>query len=297
MTTIRSAQVSLPTPTEHSIDVRGRRVRLAKAGAGAPVVYLHGSGDLGGWGRALSLLARDFTVYRPDHPGFNLSDEDPSVDSVLDMAFSYLDLFDSLGLDRPSLIGVSFGGWLAAQIAVLAPARIAKVVLVDAAGLRADIPTPDIFTLSPVQHAELLYHRPVLRNPAIAVAEKIQDDAGLFQRYLRNRMATAHLAWNPYFHDPKLPGRLHRLTAPVLVVWGAQDRLLPVGYAHRWMEALGPADGPVDGPADGPVGSGARLDSPARLEIIDNAGHLPAAEQPDTFAALVREFLSEEKPA
>jgi pimeloyl-ACP methyl ester carboxylesterase len=268
-TTTSSAPVSPAEPAEHIIDVRGRRIRVAQAGQGAPLVYLHGAGDLGDWGPALSLLARDFTVYRPDHPGFNHSDDDPSVDTVLDMAFSYLDLLDRLGLDRASLVGVSLGGWIAAQIAVLAPGRAAKLVLVDAAGLRAEVPTPDIFMLSPVQQAELLYHRAELRAAAVAAAEKITDDPGLFQRYLRNRMASAHLAWNPYFHDPKLPGRLHRIAAPVLVVWGAQDRLLPLEYAHRWAEALGTA----------------------RLEIIDEAGHLPPVEQPDAFAALVREFL------
>ena len=126
-----------------------------------------------------------------------------------------------------------------------------------------------------MQHAELLYERADLRAAAIAAAAKITDDPAVFQRYLRNRAATAHLAWNPYFHDPKLPGRLHRLTAPVLVIWGAQDRLLPVGYAHRWAEALGTA----------------------RLEIIGEAGHLPPVEQPDAFAVLVREFLTMESPA
>ena len=274
-TSASAAPVSPAEPAEHMIDVRGRRVRVAQAGEGAPLVYLHGAGDLGDWGPELSLLARDFTVYRPDHPGFNQSDDDPSVDSVLDLAFSYLDLFDCLGLDRPSLVGVSLGGWIAAQIAVLDPGRAAKLVLVGAAGLRADIPTPDMFTLGPEQLAELLFHRPDLRAAAVAAAGQITDDPELFQRYLRNRMASAHLAWNPYFHDPKLPGRLHRLAAPVLVVWGAEDRLLPVGYAHQWVAALGAA----------------------RLEIIDEAGHLPMAEQPEAFATLVREFLSLESPA
>lgn len=281
-TATSSAPVSPAEPAEHIIDVRGRRIRVAQAGQGAPLVYLHGSGDLGDWGPALSLLARDFTVYRPDHPGFNHSDDDPSVDTVLDMAFAYLDLFDRLGFDRldpdrlgagrPSLVGVSLGGWIAAQIAVLAPDRFAKLVLVDAAGLRAEVPTPDVFTLSPVQVAELLYHKPELRAAAVAAARKITDDPGMFQRYLRNRMASAHLAWNPYMHDPKLGGRLHRVAAPVLVIWGAQDRLLPVAYARGWMEALGTA----------------------RLEIIDDAGHLPPAEQPEVFAAVVCEFLSME---
>ncbi|MBV9379490.1 MAG: alpha/beta hydrolase [Streptosporangiaceae bacterium] len=254
---------------EH-VDVRGRRVWLARSGHGEPLVYLHGPGELDGWAPALTLLARDFTVYRPDHPGFGRSDDDPSVDSVLDMAFSYLDLLDRLGLDRPALVGHSLGGWLAAQIAVLAPGRVRGLVLAGAAGLRAGVPAPDIFTLNPVQDAELANHRHGARAAAVAAAERITEDQELFQRYLRNRMATAHVGWNPYLHDPKLAGRLHRITAGVLIIWGAEDRLLPVGYAHRWAEAL---------PA-------------ARLEIIEDAGHRPQAERPEAFAALVREFLA-----
>jgi pimeloyl-ACP methyl ester carboxylesterase len=104
----------------------------------------------------------------------------------------------------------------------------------------------------------------------VAAAEQIAGDPELFERYLRNRMATAHLAWNPYLHDPKLAGRLHHVTAPVLIIWGAHDRLLPVGCAREWQSAL----------------------PGARLEIVDDAGHRPQAEQPAVFAKLVKEFLA-----
>jgi pimeloyl-ACP methyl ester carboxylesterase len=258
------------TVAEGFTEVRGRRVWVASSGDGPPLVYLHGAGDLDGWAPALSLLAEDFTVYRPDHPGFNRSDDDPSVDSVLDLAFSYLDLFDALGLDRFHLAGLSLGGWIAAQIAVLAPHRVAKLVLADAAGLRVRCPAPDIFTLNPVQSAALLDHQPDVRATAVAAAEQITGNPELCQRFLRNRMATAHLAWNPYLHDPKLAGRLHRITAPVLIIWGAHDRVLPVECARQWQSAL----------------------PGARLEIVDDAGHRPPAEQPAVFASLVREFLA-----
>lgn len=272
MTTASPAAHTSAGPAERIVDVRGHRVYLAQAGAGAPLLYLHGEDDLGGWEPALGLLARDFTVFRPDHPGFNRSGDGPAADSVLDMAFSYLDLLDHLGLDRVSLVGVSLGGWLAAQLAVLAGDRVTALVLAGAAGIRADVPTPDIFTLDPAEVAALTYHRPGLRAAAVDQAGKLQDEPERFQRYLRNRMACAHLGWNPYLHDPKLPGRLHRIVAPVLVVWGARDRLLPPGYAHQWVAAL---------PA-------------ALLRIVDDTGHLPSAEQPDVFAAMVAEFLSAE---
>lgn len=262
--------MSTMTVAEDFVDVRGRRIWVASAGEGPPLVYLHGAGDLDGWGPALSLLAANFTVYRPDHPGFNRSDDDPSVDSVLDLAFSYLDLLDALGLDRVRLVGHSLGGWTAAQVAVLAADRVTKLVLAGPAGLRAPGAVPDMFTLNPVESAALVNHKADVRAAAVAAAEQITGDTELFQRFLRNRMATAHLAWNPYLHDPKLAGRLHRITAPVLIIWGAHDRLLPPETAGRWREAL----------------------PGARLEIIGDAGHRPAAEQPAAFADLVKEFLT-----
>ena len=262
--------MSTMTVAEDFVDVRGCRVWVARAGEGPPLVYLHGAGDLDGWGPALSLLATDFTVYRPDHPGFNRSDDDPSVDSVLDLAFTYLDLLDALGLDRVHLVGHSVGGWTAAQLAVLASGRVSKLVLANPAGLRVPVAAPDIFTLSPVETASLLNHQADVRGAAVAAAEQIAADPELFQRFLRNRIATAHLAWNPYLHDPKLAGRLHRITAPVLIIWGAHDQLLPLACAHQWQSAL---------PGVG-------------LEIIDDAGHRPPAEQPAVFASLVKEFLS-----
>jgi pimeloyl-ACP methyl ester carboxylesterase len=262
--------MSTMTVAEDFVDVGGRRVWVASAGEGPPLVYLHGAGDLDGWGPALSLLAADFTVYRPDHPGFNRSDDDPSVDSVLDLAFAYLDLLDAMSLDRVHLVGHSLGGWTAAQLAVLASGRVTKLVLANPAGLRPAGTAPDIFTLNPVESAALVNHQADVRAAAVAAAEQIAGDTELFQRFLRNRMATAHLAWNPYLHDPKLAGRLHRVTPPVLIIWGAHDRLLPAETARQWQEAL----------------------PGARLEIIDDAGHRPPVEQPAAFAALVKEFGS-----
>lgn len=274
---IAGQQGSEPAPSGQVLDVRGRGVRVLRAGQGPPLVFLHGAGDLGDWSPALSLLARDFSVYRPDHPGFNYSDDDPSADSVLDIAFGYLDLLDCLGLRRASLVGVSLGGWIAAQIAVLAPDRVGDLVLAGPAGLRAEGEVPDIFTLNPVQLAELLYHGDATRAAQLAAAEQLSADPDRFQRYLRNRIATAHLAWNPYLHDPKLAGRLHRISAPVLVIWGAQDRLLPVAQAEAWLRAFGDA------------GSGARV----RLELVEQAGHLPHLERPAEFVTLVRQFLAD----
>jgi pimeloyl-ACP methyl ester carboxylesterase len=257
------------TITAEYIEARGIRIWMTRGGDGPPLLYLPGA-TADEDDPALTLLTTDFRVYRPDHPGFGRSDDDPAADSVLDLAFRYLDMLDTLALDRICLAGLSLGGWIAAQIAVLAPDRVTKLVLADPAGLRPPVPVPDIFTLDPVELAMLASHEPRSRQAAVTAARGMAGDPERFARYLRNRAATAHLAWNPYLHDPKLAGRLHRIACAVLLIWGAQDRLLPPDSARAWLEAL----------------------PTARLELLENAGHRPQAEQPAAFAALVREFLT-----
>ena len=205
--------------------------------------------------------------------GFNESDDDERIDSVHDLAFFYLDLLDALQLPRVTLVGASLGGWLAAEIAVLAPERVAALVLIDAAGLRvAGAPAPDVFMLNPVQLAELLFHDPALRSAAIEQAAVLDQSPEELRNYLRNRIATSHLAWNPYFHDPKLAERLHRVTAPTVVIWGSEDRLLPVAHAQRWQELI----------------------EDVRIELIADAGHLPHIEQPERVVEILRSVRREE---
>jgi pimeloyl-ACP methyl ester carboxylesterase len=258
---------------EWDLTVRGTRIRMLTAGSGDPLLYLHGSGDLGLWTPALAGLAETHRVYRPDHPGFSGSADRDGIDSVHDLAFFYLDLLDEIlgeiGAEQVILVGASLGGWLAADLATIEPRRVGRLVLVDAAGVRAEIPTPDLFTKSPVELAELLYHDESLRAAAVRQAEEAEQDPERFTRFLRNRITAAHLGWNPYLHDPKLPDRLHRITAPTLIMWGAQDRMLPVGYADRWAELLPKAE----------------------LAIVGDAGHLPLVEQPAAALAVLRTFL------
>jgi pimeloyl-ACP methyl ester carboxylesterase len=251
------------------INVRNIRIWVAHGGEGQPLLYLPGAAPEFD-DPALSLISQDFHVYRPHHPGFGRSDEDPAVDSVVDLAFRYLDLLDALGLDRVHVAGLSLGGWIAAQIAVLAPERVAKLVLVCPAGLRPPVPVPDMFTMDVVELAMLVHHEPQVRKEAVANMCDLAGDTERFTRYLRSRAATAHLGWNPYLHDPKLAGRLHRVRSEVLLVWGAHDQLLPPECALAWQQAL----------------------PRSRVELIEEAGHRPQAEQPAAFAALMRDFLT-----
>lgn len=257
--------------TERELDVRGTRIHLLEAGSGEPLVYLHGGGDAGQWTPALAALAGRYAVCRPDHPGFNASGDAGGIDSVHDLAFFYLDLLDQLGLGRVMLVGHSIGGWLAADLATIEPQRVSKLVLVSAAGVRAEAHAADIFLLSALEMAGLTFHTAEGRAAARQEAQGLADDPERLARYLRNRAALAHLGWNPYLHDPKLPGRLHRITAPTLILWGAHDALFPTGYARRWAELL----------------------PHAQLKILRETGHRPLEEQVGAAVTALLAFLRE----
>jgi pimeloyl-ACP methyl ester carboxylesterase len=262
----------MPTvQAEEFVDVRGAEVRVLRSGEGPTLLYLHGSGDHGAWLPVLEQLAGSFSVVRPDHPGFNRSPESAEIDSVHELAFFYLDLLAELGIDRFSVIGSSLGGWLAADLATIEPARVERLVLVGSAGLRVEgVAVPDMFTLGAEALADLLYQDDDARGRARDQAAALDTDPAAMAAYLQNRITTAHLAWNPYFHDPKLPQRLHRVQAPTLLVWGREDRVFPPAHAEAWRALL----------------------PDARVELVDGAGHLPHVEQPQRFVELVAPFLA-----
>src|SRR3954447_1344927 len=127
--------------------VAGLQMRLVIGGpgnGGVPLPYPHGAGGLGAWLPALGRLAGTRTVLRPDHPGFNGSEDDPSITSPTGLAARHLALLDELAVERVDLVGTSLGGWVAAELALAAPERVRRLVLVDAAGLRPDGPAPDM---------------------------------------------------------------------------------------------------------------------------------------------------------
>ncbi|MCL6636946.1 MAG: alpha/beta fold hydrolase [Alicyclobacillus sp.] len=248
--------------------VRGTRIRLLQAGAGEPVLYLHGSGGGGAWLPFFDRLTPSYRVLAPEHPGFGESDSLPEADNIEDYAYFYLDFLDTLGLNQVRLIGASLGGWLAMEMACIEPRRFPQLVLVGSAGIRVEgVPVPDVFMLDEAEHTRLLFYNQELAEQRLSAMG--QDDAAVLARQ-RSRAAVAHLAWNPYFHRPKLRDRLHRIQQPVLLVWGEQDRVFPVAYGQ----------------------SLAGLLPQAQLQVVPACGHLVAQEKPAELAGLVQEFFA-----
>ena len=264
-------------PAEDYLDLSGAgRVHLFRAGAGEPVLFLHAAGGAGTWPEFCARLAERFDVIAPDHPGFGKSDEFPDAEGVDDLVYHYLDVLDALGLDRVHVVGASFGGWIAAELAVAAPHRLRSLVLLSAAGLRLpEHPVTDIFLTPPARLPEVLFHTPPPPPPgaaAGAAADGSGPDIDAILAAYREATALARFCWVPYLSDPKLERRLRRITVPALVAAPDDDRLIPVAHARRYAERI----------------PGARY-----AEVAD-CGHAMYFEKPAEFASLTAQFISEQ---
>src|ERR1700722_9518262 len=136
-----AAALTPVAPAEEFLELAGGRVRLLRGGTGEPVLFLHAAGGAGAWLPFHSRLAEaGVEGIAPDHPGFGQSDDFPEVEAIDDLVYHYLEVLDGLGLGlrgaRPHVVGASFGGWIAAELAVHSPQLIGSLTLLSAAGLR-----------------------------------------------------------------------------------------------------------------------------------------------------------------
>src|SRR5499425_1512175 len=191
-----------------AMTVNGIRLEVVEKGRGRPLLFLHPGIGLDPNAPVIDKLAEHARVIAPSHPGFGNSEQPKSFTTVDDLAYFYLDLLDELDLKDVVLVGVSFGGWIAAEIAVKSTARLSHLVLANAVGIKVgdrehrDI--VDIFAITEDEFLKLAYH-----DPAVGKRDyKGMPDADV-KAVARNREATARYGWSPYMHDPKLKGRLH----------------------------------------------------------------------------------------
>ncbi len=259
----------VPTISVQTISVNGIRIEMIERGAGRPLLFLHPGIGIEPDAAVLERLATRARVIVPTHPGFGGSEAPKSFDSVDDLAYFYLDLMHELDLADVALVGVSFGGWIAAEIAIKSTARISHLVLGNPVGIKVgsrehrDI--ADIFAMTEADFLDIAYHDPnVGRRDYKAMPEAQVRNAA------RSREATARYAWSPFMHDPKLKGRLHRIRVPTLFLWGIHDRVLSEEYGRAYCAAI----------------------PGARFERIERAGHFPHIERPDEFVEKLFAFTA-----
>lgn len=246
------------------IDVRGTEIELLKAGSGPPLLFLHGIDGIEGAAQLLRELSGSFTVYAPSHPGFGGSQQRDGYNRVDDLAYFYLDLMDLLQLEKPIIVGSSFGGWLAAEILTKEPARASQLVLISPLGLRTanrrEQYVADIFMISRKELGERLQ----VGDPApLQNVFNLPEDQ--LRRAMRNDEALSLYGWTPYMSNPKLADRLHRITCPSIVLWGAEDRLVTPVYREAYAEAM----------------------PQAKVETIAEAGHRLHSDQPAALSSRI----------
>jgi len=248
--------------------VRDIGVRLTRDGSGEPLIFLHGAAGMPPWNAFFEALAARYDVMMPEHPGFGASDNPASIRNVGDAAMYYLDFLDGLGT-KVHLIGHSLGGWMAAELAVRNATQLKSLTLIAPAGVRIKgMPGGDNFVWPPDELARNLFHDQSFAERMIAQGQAMTDDEA--DLALTNRFAAAKFGWEPRWFNPALERWLHRIKPPTLILWGAEDKILPCAYADVWKSRV----------------------PDLRVEIVPNCGHLPHIEKAEVAAEKVLGFLA-----
>ncbi|MGE4124932.1 MAG: alpha/beta fold hydrolase [Pusillimonas sp.] len=253
--------------TESYEVVDGCRTRLRRAGSGPTVLYLHGANGASMIQPFMTQLSESFDLLVPEHPGFGLSDEPDWLENMEDLAYFYLDLLDQLGLDKVHVVGSSLGGWLAMEMAVRNPDRFKSLTLVGTAGVRVPGILPgDIFLWNPETAAKNTFFNQEIAQKVLSMVPETEAEQ---DAVLKNRHTVARLAWQPRLFNPHLSKWLHRVRMPVKIIWGAQDKIMPLAVGESLVSRL----------------------PDATLEVFENCGHLPQVEFPVEFSHAVKTFV------
>jgi pimeloyl-ACP methyl ester carboxylesterase len=251
------------------LDVHGLKTAYRRKGSGPPVLYLHGACLTRRWLPFYEELAKHVDLIVAEHPGFGDTPMPDWLDGFADVVIHYAEFLDTLGLQKVNLVGHSFGGWLAAEIAACYPERLSSLQLIAPAGLRNAF-LHDIYRQTDEEILERLYNGTAERYPQYIddgdpVEAKVHAYAEL--------TSLARLAWQPR-HDIKLERRLERVHAPTQVILAQDDRVIANAAARRYADLIPGAT--VITLADTP----------------EPTTHLPFVQAPLKVATLVSNFVS-----
>jgi len=252
---------------ERTVEIAGTMVHMTRGGKGPPVLVLHR--DIGMPAASLfhNELAKSTEVIVPRHPGWDRSPRAEWMRSVRDLAVMYRSLLAELKIQNAVLIGLGFGGWIAAEMATMAPADVAKLVLVGPMGIKpsqGDI--LDQAIVSYIDYARAGFNEQKTFDDVYG-AEPSTDQ---LEAWDIAREMCFRIAWKPYMYSQTLPHLLKSVKVPALVVWGDKDRIVPVSTADSYLTAL----------------------PHAKLEVIRDCGHCIDLERPECLARLVGAFIA-----
>jgi pimeloyl-ACP methyl ester carboxylesterase len=273
---------------EREIEVEGLPTRYLTAGEGSPLLLLHGVGDNAlDWRWVMPALARTYQVYAPDLPGSGGSAK-PPADYSLTFFTRFVGAFlDALGVDRAVVVGNSLGGLLGLHLALAEPERVTVLGLVGSAGLGRKV-AYSLRSLALPGYGKLAVtwgkRRPgaaqralgrsalLFARPWRAPREWLKEQYRLARLpgFLEAQLATVRAQVGLRGQREVLVDRLSQLSIPVLIVWGARDRVLPYSQAQEAM---------------------ARLRN-GSLDLIPDCGHVAHVEHPERFLDSLGRFLN-----
>jgi len=262
--TVRSAPF-----TQESVALAGTNLHLLKGGEGRPALVLHGIEGPEGWLAFHDALSRKSAVYAPTHPGYGETERPPWLEAISHQAIFYNWFIQQAGLEDVDLIGFGIGGWIAAEMAVMCPHNFAHLVLVDAAGLHPrEAQLLDIFVMPWREVIERSFSDAQASSEfqRIYTERPLSDFGGPREA---GRSMSMRMCYRPYMFDPALQPLLGRIDIPTLIVWGADDQVIPLECGEMYRDAI----------------------SGAALKVLDHAGHWPHYEQPQQLAELIQEFV------
>jgi len=242
-------------------------VQYYEGGKGEPLVFLHGAGGIMEGDPLFNKLAETHHVYAPLLPGYGASEECSELRDMLDFTLHTADVVEALGLKDPILVGHSMGGMIAAEMAAIAPSTVSRLGLICPAGLWLDdYPVPDLFAMLPYEMPQYLFHD-VEEGTKLMTAGVALDDPEWLKGFLVQNARQMGMAGKILFPIPErgLAGRLYRIKAKTVLIWGDSDRLIPPAYAHAFKKGI----------------------KGAELVSIAEAGHMVPMEKTDQVAAAI----------
>jgi pimeloyl-ACP methyl ester carboxylesterase len=272
------AGAQAPAPESKQVEIFGQKIQYLEAGAASnpAVILLHGlGGDMSNWAMTIPALSGKYHVYVPDQIGFGKSDK-PVTNYRVAMLVEFLDVFcKKLGVQKPTIVGNSLGGWTAAAFAIAHPENVDKIVLVDAAGYTSkrwggpEMTKETLAALNPSTtegfkrlFGVILYNKAMLTDQFVenALTNKLKRGDG----YTINSFIESFVRGEDF-----LDGKTKEIKAPTLVIWGKNDGLTLLGMGKAFAEDI----------------------PGAQLVVIDNCGHVPQMEKPAEFNSALLKFL------